>query len=398
MVFDFVSAGRIVFGAGRAGEAGTLARPFGERCLLIRGRSPGAERVHQSLVEAGLVVAQMSGPGGEPDEMDVDAAVPRTRELRPHIVVAVGGGSVLDFAKAIAALATQPHNAPARDYLEGVGRGLALEAAPLPLVACPTTAGTGSEVTKNAVISSRAGRFKKSLRDARMVPTIALVDPDGQAGAPRVVCVGSGLDALTQNVEAYVSRRATPMTDALALRGIKAASAGLNALVRDDDTGAREPLALAALLSGLALANGGLGAAHGVAQALGIYGVPHGLACAVALPWVLAHNARSGAIPAPRLREIVDALIGGEERTYEAGQTAIAHVWKTTRALGVPRLADLANRYADLPPLDADGVALLAREAQGNSLSGNPLEMDEAALAELLTWMRDADSPEAPGP
>jgi alcohol dehydrogenase class IV len=268
MDFEFLSAGRIVFGPGRAREAGPLARDLvgpgaSARCLLIRGRSAGVGGVKGSLEAAGIEVAEMPGPGGEPDETDIDHAVPLARDFKPAAVVAVGGGSVLDFAKAVAALAPQPEAAPVREYLEGVGTGRTLSDPPLPLIACPTTAGTGSEVTKNAVVSSRAGRFKKSLRDPRMVPAIALVDPELQAGAPAGVRAASGLDALTQNVEAFVSRRATPMTDALALRGISAARHGLDLLAAEDVAGAQEPLALAALLSGLALANGGLGGATG---------------------------------------------------------------------------------------------------------------------------------------
>ncbi len=389
MTFDFVSAGSVVFGPGRAAEAGVLARPLGARCLLVRGRSAAAERVRESLLAQGLDVTEMPGPPGEPDEADVDGAVPLARAAEPDVVVAVGGGSTLDFGKAVAALAAQTDGAPVRDYLEGVGRGLKLSAPPLPLIACPTTAGTGSEVTKNAVISSREGRFKKSLRDSRMVPAVALVDPELQAGAPREVRVWSGLDALTQNVESYLSRRGSPLTEALALRGVEASGVGLSALSRGEDRAAREPMALAALLSGLALANGGLGAAHGIAQSLGIHGVPHGLACAVALPWVLAFNARSEEVRR-RLARVAQALGAGP-----GAPAAVAWAWDKVRELGVPRLAGLGARYADLPPLDAEGVVLLARGARGNSLSGNPVEMDDVRVAELLTQMRDAGAPEA---
>lgn len=397
--FDFVSAGRIMFGAGRAGEAGDIAKGFGRRCLLVRGRSAGAARVADSLrAVGGLDVIEMRGPAGEPDETDVDAAVPVARDARPGVVVAVGGGSVLDFAKAVAALAPQTDNAPVRDYLEGVGRGLTITADPLPLIACPTTAGTGAEVTKNAVISSRAGRFKKSLRDARMVPNVALVDSDLQAGAPRNVRVWSGLDALTQNIEAYLSRKATPITDALAARGTEAARAGLTELANGNETAAaQEPLALSALLSGLALANGGLGAAHGIAQSLGVYGVPHGLACAVALPWVVAWNAHGGDVAvARRLARLA------REHVFEHPHLDDAHAvlrlvqWleRTTTDLDVPRFADLSARYPELPPLNEAGLTLLAEGARGNSLSGNPVLMTDADVADLLRLMRDADGPE----
>lgn len=396
MNFDFVSAGRIVFGPARIHEVGGIARSYGARCLLVRGKSAGAERARESLLAAGLDVTEMPGPPGEPDETDVDAGVPIARSARPEIVVAVGGGSVLDYAKAVAALAPQTEDAPVRDYLEGVGRGLTIRVSPIPIIACPTTAGTGAEVTKNAVISSRAGRFKKSLRDARMVPAVALVDPDLQAGAPREVRVWSGLDALTQNIEAYVSRRAGPMTQPLALRGLRAAHAGLSCLARDYEERAQEPLALAALLSGLALANGGLGAAHGIAQSLGIWGVPHGLACAVALPWVMASNARHPGVAA-RLGPLYEALSpnAGYNEYDELQRGVVRSVVDLVRPFDLPRLGALGDRYPELPPLDAEGIAVLARGAQGNSLSGNPVEMSEADVADLLRQMRDAEGPEA---
>lgn len=360
MNFEFVSAGGIVFGNGRAAEIPGLARGFGRRVLLVRGRAAGADGVAAALRAADFAVETLRGPSGEPDETDVDAAVPIARRMNADVLVAVGGGSVLDFAKAVAALAPQTPGPPVRDFLEGVGTGRTLTARPIPLIACPTTAGTGSEVTKNAVISSRAGRFKKSLRDARMVPVVAVVDPELQVGAPRDTRVWSGLDALTQNIEAAVSRKATPITEALAERGRVAAEAGLRHLADGREAESQEPLALAALLSGLALANGGLGAAHGIAQALGIYGVPHGLACAIALPWTLR---RSGL--ADRVPPILDAF-------------------------PLPRLADLPARWPDLPPLGSDdGIRVLAKASLGNSLSGNPIPLDEEDVAALLKQMRD---------
>ncbi len=394
--FDFVSAGRIVFGAGRAAEAGDLARGFGNRCLLVRGKSAGVSRVAESLRAAGLNVCEVNGPPGEPDETDVDAAVPLARDARPDLIVAVGGGSVLDFSKAVAALVPQTENAPVRDYLEGVGRGLTLSADPLPLIACPTTAGTGAEVTKNAVISSKAGKFKKSLRDARMVPRVALVDPDLQAGAPRDVRVWSGLDALTQNIEAFLSVRATPMTDALSARGVEAVRDGLTHLLNGDEAGAREPLALAALLSGLALANGGLGAAHGIAQALGVYGVPHGLACAVALPWVVAENAsRGGPAVRRRLAALARVHVFAHERldAEHAVLRLVEWLARTGDDLDVPRLAGLPPRFPNLPALDEAGLTEIAAGARGNSLSGNPVPLSDTDMVELLRRMRDANDP-----
>jgi alcohol dehydrogenase class IV len=246
------------------------------------------------------------------------------------------------------------------------------------------------------VISSKAAQFKKSLRDARMVPKVALVDPDLQAGVPRDVQVWSGLDALTQNVEAYLSCRATPMTDLFAERGMHAAAAGLKHLAAGDAVSAREPMALAALLSGLALANGGLGAAHGIAQALGVFGVPHGLACAVALPWVTAFNTRDQQVWGRylRLAHAVNSSFDNDGEFTPVAQEVVGWLWRTTHTLEVPRLAGLPARYPHLPPLDDEGLAELARLSQGNSLSGNPVAMTDDDVVVLLRAMRDADGPE----
>jgi alcohol dehydrogenase class IV len=240
------------------------------------------------------------------------------------------------------------------------------------------------------VISSKAARFKKSLRDARMVPKVALVDPELQAGVRRDVQVWSGLDALTQNIEAYLSARATEVTRLFALRGIGKAKTGLLHLIDDGEVAAREPLALAALFSGLALANGGLGAAHGIAQALGIYGVPHGLACAVALPWVVARNQQFDERTALHLQTIAEQFDAPEARSG----IVVASLWWITSRLHVPRLADLPARYPDMPSLDDEGLAELARLSRGNSLSGNPVAMTDDDVIGLLQAMRDADGPE----
>ena len=223
----------------------------------------------------------------EPETTDVDETV---AAIRPHLkpgdcLVAVGGGSTIDLAKAVAGLVTQRESAPVKDYLEGVGRGLKLVEAPLPFIAMPTTSGTGTEATKNAVISSYDPPFKKSLRDERLVPAAVIIDPELTVSNPPEVTAYSGMDAITQLIESLVSKKATPLTKALCREGLRAAVPALEVAFKDPtNQAAREAMSYAAWLSGVTLANAGLGMAHGVAAALGVHcRVPHGLACAVML-------------------------------------------------------------------------------------------------------------------
>jgi len=291
---------QIVFGWGRRREIGERSRALGNRVFVITGSRTLAETgefdtIRRDLMSCGLTVVDVGTIHHEPRVDDLRECVAEVVKLRPgsgDIVLGVGGGSAIDLAKAVAALAVQREDAGVEDYLEGVGRGLEIDVPPLPMIAIPTTAGTGSEATKNAVVSSHDPPFKKSLRSPEMVPRLVIVDPELTVRCPPNVTAHSGMDAITQLIESYLSRRATPMTDPLALAGLQGVA---EALPMAYDTGharaARERMSQAALLSGLALANSGLGMAHGVAAALGaVCRVPHGLACAVMLPCALRVN------------------------------------------------------------------------------------------------------------
>ena len=298
--YDFLAPRRIVFGWGRRREVGALAATLGRRAFIV----PGARVVENSVVfdevtaalrAAGVEPVVTTGIHREPEVEDVDRLGEELRRLdvtETDLVIGLGGGAALDLAKAVAAMATNTESPTVKDYLEGVGRGLEVSRPPLPVLAMPTTAGTGSEATKNAVISGRAPPFKKSLRSDRMVPDIALVDPELTVTVPATTTAYTGMDAITQLIESYISARARPIPRALALEGLGLAAGAMGRAVRNGgDREARESMAHAALLSGLALANSGLGLAHGVAAALGIHcGVPHGLACAVLLPTALRIN------------------------------------------------------------------------------------------------------------
>jgi alcohol dehydrogenase class IV len=381
--YDFLAPGRILFGWDRRLEVGSHAAPLGQRAFLVwgsralRGRAEGRQIV-DSLLNAGLELADEALATREPLVEDVDQLADHWHHLgaaRGGVVVAVGGGAALDLAKAAAALAVNRLGSSALDYLEGVGRGLEIHTAPLPLVALPTTAGTGSEATKNAVLSVTDPPAKKSLRSERLLARAVIVDPALTVSCPRHVTVHSGLDAITQLIESYVSRRSKPIPRALAAEGLRGAIPALPRAVEEPaDRTAREAMAHAALLSGLALANSGLGLAHGVAAALGsLEGVPHGLACAVMLPWALRAN-REACFP--QLTELADA-VGLEAPRGTAADRFIARIEQLCLELQVPvRLRELG--------LPRERVARLAPAAKGNSLDGNPRPLAEAELIELL--------------
>lgn len=383
--FDFFAPQRIVFGWGRRSEVGTLAAALGRRAFIVVGsrtleRSGEVAVLEQRLTQAGVAVVRLGTISREPLVADVDEAVARLRENGPQsddLLLAVGGGSAIDLAKAVAALATQPEAASVRDYLEGVGRGLKLTAAPLPLLAMPTTGGTGTEATKNAVISSQDPPFKKSLRDDRMIPRIVLVDPELSVGVSPATTTWTGLDAITQLIEAYITRNARPIPQSLCLEGLRLALPAVERVVSDGaDREAREAMAQAALFSGIALANSGLGLAHGVAAALGVQAnVPHGLACAVMLPSALKANREISQTGLARLARYAMNLT--EPDDVAAAQRLLDHVNTLCRRLSVPtRLSELGVRREQLPAL--------VQGSHGNSLSGNPRTIDDVELHAIL--------------
>jgi alcohol dehydrogenase class IV len=383
MRYDLILPRRVVFGWGRRAELGRLAATLGRRALLVTGsrtleRDGTVAAICDGLAAAGVESAPVARIGREPEVGDVDAAIAAVRELglRPgDLVLGIGGGAALDLAKAIAALAT---NAGDRvvDYLEGVGTGAQLVHAPLPVLAVPTTAGTGSEATKNAVISSFDPPFKKSLRSDQMLPQAVLIDPELTVTNPPHVTAHSGMDAITQLIESYVSRRAQPITRALCVEGLVRAWPSLATAYRDGASrSAREAMAHAAFLSGVALANSGLGLAHGVAAALGVHHrVPHGLACAVMLPITLRAN-RS--VCADDLAALARAVLPDAPRSAAAADAFIDGVCRLAAEVGIPSsLAALGVTEADIPALVAS--------SHGNSRSGNPRDIPDAELTDLL--------------
>jgi alcohol dehydrogenase class IV len=387
--YDFVAPRRIAFGWGRFAEIGPLAAGLGTRAFLVTGSRTVAEtgwtgRLRDGLARHGVEPVELAAIAREPEVADVDEAVRRIRARRAaepgegDLVIALGGGSAIDLAKATAALATDTQGESVRDYLEGVGRGLTINVAPLPMIAVPTTAGTGSEATKNAVISSYDPPFKKSLRSDWMTPQAVVVDPELTVTLPPSVTAHTGMDAITQLIESYLSRKSRPIARALAADGLRLAQSAIEEAVEQPSSQpARESMAHAALLSGLALANSGLGMAHGVAAALGIHlRVPHGLACAVLLPIALAANRPTCEMALAELAKAAGIADGGATAAV-AADALIGRIGQICQRLGVPlRLSDLG--------VAANHIPALVRDSRGNSMSGNPRELSDAELAGIL--------------
>jgi alcohol dehydrogenase class IV len=378
--FEFATASRIVFGRGRFEEVGGLVRDLGRRALVVTGRSPErADRLQPLLEREGIAAHRFVVPG-EPTITTVREGVAAARGVGCDLVIGLGGGSAMDAAKAIAALAT--HTGDVLDYLEIIGRGLPLAHESLPAVAIPTTAGTGSEVTRNAVLGSPEQQVKASLRSPSMLPRLALVDPDLTLTSPPDVTAASGLDAITQLIEAYVSRRANALTDPICEAGLRHAAGALRQAVRQpDDVEAREAMALASLFSGLALANAGLGAVHGFANPLGgLLDAPHGVLCAALVPGVVRANVRAIAARAPdhparrRFETVAQLLTGRASATAEDGATWLRDLVTSFR---MPRLGACGFTPAQIP-------GIVERAQRANSMKGNPIELTADELADVL--------------
>ncbi|HVA48602.1 MAG TPA: iron-containing alcohol dehydrogenase [Pirellulales bacterium] len=383
--YDFVAPARIAFGWGRRREAGRLARELGRRAFVVCGSraletSGTLDELLGGLRQAGLDVIRLAAISREPRVADVDETTRRLCEASAgegDLLLAIGGGSAIDLAKAAAALATNRESPTVQDYLEGVGRGLKIVRSPLPLMAMPTTGGTGSEATKNAVISCYAPPFKKSLRSDSMLPRVVLVDPELSVSVPSTTTAWTGMDAITQLIESYLSRFARPLPRALAVEALRGAFSALPQAVADGACRpAREAMAHAALVSGMALANSGLGLAHGVAAALGVHArVTHGLACAVLLPVALRVNRP---LCETDLAELARGALGGTWRSdAEAADALLSAIDRLAAAIGVPRrLSELGVRHEQIVDLVAG--------SRGNSMNGNPVQLSDDELSRLL--------------
>ena len=310
MRFEFATATRILFGPGALQEAALAAATLGRRALVVTGGSVERAAPLLEQLKAQGVEATTFAVAGEPTMATILAGLERAKELACDLVIGLGGGSVLDSGKAIAALLT--NGGDPLDYLEVIGRGQALARPAAPYIAIPTTAGTGSEVTRNAVLASPEHRVKVSLRSPLMLPRLAIVDPELTYSLPPSITASTGLDALTQLIEPYVCNSANPLTDALCREGIVRVARSLQRAYEDGkDPTAREDMALASLFGGLALANAKLGAVHGFAGPLGgLFPAPHGAICARLLPSVMKANVRALQARAPETGRSVERPYG----------------------------------------------------------------------------------------
>lgn len=369
MTFEFATASRIVFGDGASREIPAM----GARALVVTGASGRHAREGVPFRIA-----------GEPSVEDVRRGAELARAESCDHVIAIGGGSAIDGGKAIAALLANPGDP--LDYLEVVGRGKPLANPSVPFIAIPTTAGTGSEVTRNAVLASPEHRVKASLRSAGMLPRLAIVDPELTHDLPPTVTASTGLDALAQVIEPYVSVRANPMTDLLCQEGIRRIAISLPRAYEDgSDREARSGMAWGSLLGGLALANAGLGAVHGFAAPIGgMYPAPHGAICAAVLPHAVEINVEALRARAPhsdalKRYDTVARLLTGQPHS-----NADDAVWWLTEICA----------KLEIPPLRAYGVEeqhipeLVAKAAKASSMKGNPIPLTTAELTEIVTRAR----------
>lgn len=403
MPFEFATASRILFGPGTLKQLPALAREFGRNPLVVTGRNPSRAQPLLDLLASVDLPATTFSIAHEPTADDITRAIAHARAHSGDFVIGFGGGSALDSAKAVAALLTNPGEL--HDYLEVVGRAQPLPRPAAPCIAIPTTAGTGSEVTRNAVLSaandtvgsdaspprspstsatsSRSSRVKVSLRSPHLLPRLALVDPELTYDLPPALTATTGLDALTQLIEPYTSSRANPLTDSFCLEGLRRAARSLRRVVENGrDTTAREDMSLASLFGGLALANAGLGAVHGFAGPLGgMFPAPHGALCAALLPHVIEANLAALRSRAPshhtvgRYDEIARLVT---DRPHATATDLLGWLRDLVTALRIPPLSTYGITPDDFP-------TIVEAASRASSMKANPLPLTPAELTEILT-------------
>jgi alcohol dehydrogenase class IV len=380
MQFAFATATEIVFGAGARMTVANRARLAGSRAFVVTGKSDAPSADVIAAIEGGGLPLWRWSVEGEPTVAAAREAMEAARRHGADVVIACGGGSAIDLGKAVAALLANPGDP--LDYLEVIGRGQAITERSLPLIAVPTTAGTGAEVTRNAVLSVPEDGLKVSLRSPLMLPALAIVDPELTLGLPPRLTASTGMDALTQLIEPYVSVKANPVTDAICIEGLpRVARALRRAVSHGDDIDARTDMALGSLFGGFALANAALGAVHGFAAPIGgRFPAPHGAVCAALLPHVMRMNVRAlqdrgdGTDRLDRFENVARLVTGNPRASAAEGVE-----W-------VERLRDDLK----IPSLGAYGIGrdhvddLVAAASHASSMRGNPIALDATELRDVL--------------
>ena len=378
--FEFAAPAAIVFGSGAIQTSVSRLAAWGDRALVVSGATPQRYENYLDQLKAQKLRIQLLCVNGEPSVDSVIDGVKQARHAKCDMVVAIGGGSVIDTGKVIAAMLT--NTGDVTSYLEIIGKGRPLQNRSAPFLAIPTTAGTGAEVTCNAVLASPTHRIKVSMRSPLMLPHLVVVDPVLTLSLPPDVTAACGMDALTQLIEAFVSKKANPITDGLCREGLTCCARSILRAYHDGlNIDARTDMSLASLLSGLALANGGLGAVHGIAGPLGGHiAVPHGVACGRLLSPVFAANSRqlqsSGQLHGAMRRfvEIARILTGNFNADIAEGVAWMDHL---CRRLHMPPLRDFGLEESDL--------SLIAGNAlKASSMRGNPVNLDQADLVAIL--------------
>jgi alcohol dehydrogenase class IV len=382
VAFEFATATRIVFGAGKLREVGAIAKAAGNRALVVAGRSANAVRRAEALLNIlpanGLQTVSFQVEG-EPTVDVVRSGTQYARDARCNLVIGFGGGSVIDAGKAIAALLT--NDGDPLDYLEVIGKGKPVTMPSAPFIAVPTTAGTGAEVTRNAVLGSHEHRVKVSMRSPFMLPRVALVDPELTLGLPKEATAFTGLDALTQLIEPFVCNKANPLTDAICREGMRLAARSLRRVYENgEDLTARSDMATASLFGGLALANAGLGAVHGFAAPLGgMFPAPHGAVCAALLPHVMEMNVRAAdrtraSETLGRYEEVARILTGNDRASIPDG---VRWASETCQSLKIRPLRSFGVSEADF-------AVLIEKASLASSMKANPIVLAKDELREIL--------------
>jgi len=353
---------------------------MGRRAFVVVGRtSKRARSLLDQLQKQGIEFEILNVPG-EPTTQLLLGAMQRVRQAKFDFVIGIGGGSVLDTGKVIAALIS--NSGELLDYLEIIGRGKKLSRAPVPYIAIPTTSGTGAEVTRNAVLGDLEHRVKISMRSPLMLPSLAVVDPELTCSMPPDVTASTGLDALAQLMEAYVSNQANPLTDGICREGLQRAAYSLRSAYRDgNDKTARENMSLASLFGGLALANAKLGAVHGFAGPMGgMFPLPHGLICGRLLPFVMEANVKSLQSRMPespslaRYDEVARILAGTNTARAADG---VEWVQDLCMELNVPSLSTFGIKEENFP-------LIVEKSRNASSMKGNPISLTDEELREIL--------------
>jgi alcohol dehydrogenase class IV len=380
MHFEFATSNRILFGQGTLKEAAPIVAAFGRRALVVVGSTTDQATNLIDQLKALQVEAVTFSVSGEPAIETVQAGMAVARDKHCDVIIGLGGGSAIDTGKAIAALLTNPGDP--LDYLEVIGRGQALMQTPLPTIAIPTTAGTGSEVTRSAVLASHEHHVKVSLRSPLMLPRVAIVDPELTYSLPPTITTSTGLDALTQVIEPYTCNVPNPLVDAICREGMQRASRSLKRAYQDgSDVAAREDMCVTALFGGMALANAQLGAVHGCAGPFGgLYSAPHGMICGRLLPFVVEANVRALQDREPnspilqRYAEVAQLLTG---RSTAGESDASGWLHQLCTDLNVAPLSQFGFTTQDIP-------SVVAQAQKASSMKGNPIALTADELSEIL--------------